>query len=443
MPPRTILDLQRESRAAITADADAAIALAESEGRALTAEETELVQRTAAEVAPLDATIAATSALRSGAAAAAPAAVGGAIVRSAPMTYRERGEHSHIRDCLLARTQNDTAAWERLRRHAHEVEVEQRDISRVDGAGGEFVPPLWLLDQYGDFPRSGRVLANLVTSIPLPPGTDSVNLPRITTGPQMGIQTADNGAVTETDMATTSVAVPIRTLAGQQDLAIQLIEQSPLGAGMDALIYSQLSEDYELQLGAQLWNGSGASGQVLGFLQTGSINSVSYTDGSPTVPELYLPLSQAVSKVHTVSKVRASAIVMVPYRWNWMLSALDSNNRPLVVPAANGPYMSLGVQNESAAEGGPVGTVLGLPVYLDGTGPLTLGGGTEDAIIAARFSDAVLMEGAVRTRVLPDVGSGTLTVRFQLYRYVGFTAGRRPQSVSKVTGTGLAAPSGF
>jgi hypothetical protein len=172
------------------------------------------------------------------------------------------------------------------------------------------------------------------------------------------------------------------------------------------------------------------------------INSVVYTDATPTVSEMYLPLAQAVSKVHTNSFVAANAIIMSPRRWNWMLSALDGSLRPLVVPSANGAYMAQGVQTGMDMSA-PVGSVLGLPVYLDAAAPLLLGAGTEDAIIVARFSDAILLEGGVNTRVLPDVGSGTLTVRFQLYRYAAFTAGRRPASVSAVTGTGLIAPSGF
>jgi len=53
------------------------------------------------------------------------------------------------------------------------------------------------------------------------------------------------------------------------------------------------------------------------------------------------------------------------------------------------------------------------------------------------------MEGAVRTRVLPDVLSGNLTVRFQMYRYVAFTSGVRPTGVAMISGTGLTAPTGF
>lgn len=445
----TLLDLQRAKRDEIVRDANAATELAAAENRALTDEESELVVRSAAAAAPIDAAIAAQRSLAIGNANATNPLpqVGGGIVRSAPTTYSERGEHSHVRDLMNARINNDPGAWERLRRHGSEVLVEKRDLTRVDGAGGEFVPPLWLLDLYGPFPRAERSIANLPTQMQLPGGTDSINVPTITTGPQVAAQTADNGAVQETDMVTSSVAIPVRTIAGQQDLAIQLIDQSPLGGGIDGLIYNQLAADYERVLGTQIWFGSGASGQITGYIIQSGTNSVSYTDASPTVPELYLPLAQAVSKVHTTAFVGAEAIVMTPRRWNWMLSALDSSNRPLVVPAAQGPYMALGRQDAQAPKG-PVGTVLGLPVFLDATGPLTLtagagSAGTEDAILVAKFSDSLLMEGSVNTRVLPDVGSGTLTVRFQMYRYVAFSAGRRASSVSKVVGTGLAAPSGF
>lgn len=443
--PQTLLDMVREQREATIKPANDLVTLAETEGRDLTEAEFAVVVETKTATDDIDKRLAELTDL---AARNALAQVEQGVVRrnirvgNEPQTYSERGEHSHIRDIMNARLKNDPQAWDRLRRHGGEVLVEMRDLTRIDGAGGEFVPPLWLVDMYGDFPRASRVIADLCTQIPLPGGTDSINLPRITTGPAVAIQTADNAAVNETDLVSATVTAPVRTIAGQQDLAVQLIDQSPLGGGMDALIYGQLAADYQRALGVQIWNGSGAAGQVTGVLVQASTNSVAYTDGTPTVPELYLPLAQAASQVHTNSFVAATAIVMTPRRWNWMMSALDASSRPLVVPNANGPYMAIGQQDKSAAAG-PVGSVLGLPVYLDATGPLLLGAGTEDAILIAKWDDAVLMEGSVNTAVHPGVGSGTLTVRFQLYRYVAFTAGRRPQSFSKITGTGLIAPAGF
>ena len=442
---KSLFEMVAEKRAEQMKPANDLIARAEAEGRDLTETEFAEVRTVAAANTVIDARLADLAKIADGNAVAARTApvYGGAVVRNEPTTYTAQGDYSHIRDVIGATMRNDQGSWERLRRHSAEVRIEQRDISRTDTAGGEFVPPLWMVDMFGDAPRPERVIANLVTQMALPSGTDSINLPRITTGPAVAIQTADNAAVNETDMVTASVTAAVNTIAGQQDLSIQLIDQSPLGGGMDQLIYGQLAADYERALGAQIWNGSAASGQVRGLLNTTSINAVTFTDAAPTAATTFVPIAKAVSQVHTNSYIPANAIVMAPRRWNWLLSQVDGSNRPLVVPDTNGAYMALGVQTSSLAAG-YVGTMLGLPVYIDGSCPLTLGAGTnQDAIIAARFSDSVLFEGAVNTRVLPDVGSGTLTVRFQLYRYVAFTAGRRPSSVSAVNGTGLIAPSGF
>lgn len=438
--PKALLDLLVDKRDEITKPANDLIALAERESRNLTGDEFATVQAITAgdELRQLDERIAAVRTL-------APTSHDApAVIRSEPNTYRQQGEFSHVRDTILATTRNDADAWDRLRRHAKEVAVESRDITRTDGAGGEFVPPLWLVDMFGDFPRPGRVVADMCTQLPLPAGTDSINLPRITTGPQVAVQTADNAAVQETDLVSATVTAPVRTIAGQQDVAIQLVEQSPLAGGIDQMIYAQLLADYERALGIQIWNGSGAAGQVLGILNTAGIGAVTYTDASPTVPELYLPLAQAINTVEANSYLAATAIVGHGRRWNWMSSALDAQNRPLVVPTGAGAYMALGTNTAGSKPKGLRGEVLGVGFYTDNTIPTGLGAGTnEDRVIVGDFKQAYLMEGAVRTRVLPDVLSGNLTVRFQLYRYVAFTAGVRPTAFAAIAGTGLVQPSGF
>jgi hypothetical protein len=69
--------------------------------------------------------------------------------------------------------------------------------------------------------------------------------------------------------------------------------------------------------------------------------------------------------------------------------------------------------------------------------------GTEDIIILGRWDDAILWESDIRSRVLPEVGSGTLTVRLQVYRYIAFQANRYPTAFGTIYDTGLASPSGF
>lgn len=438
---KTLLDLAREQREALIKPANDVVAAAEAEGRGITDAELATVREAKAAAEAIDARIAELTDLAERNAKAAKS-LPTISVRNEPKTYEKRGQHSHARDLIMATTTNDPSAWERLRRHAAEVRVEHRDITRTDGAGGEFVPPLWLVDMFGDFPRAGRVVANLCRQMPLPAGTDSINLPRITTGPQVAAQTADNAAVQETDMVTATVTAPVVTIAGQQDVAIQLVDQSPLAGGFDQLIYGQLLADYERVLGGQILNGSGASGQVRGILNTTGINAVTFTNASPTLPLLYVPLAQAINGVESNSFLPATAIVSHPRRWNWAASALDSQNRPLVVPTAGGPYNTAAVDMVGTAGNGFRGEALGVGWYTDATMPTTIST-NQDPIVIGNFDNAFLFEGDVRTRVLPDVLSGNLTIRFQLYRYVAFTAGVRPTAFSAITGTGQAAPSGF
>jgi len=69
---------------------------------------------------------------------------GSTTITREEMTYDKNGRNSFVRDMIGAQLRNDRNSWERLNRHAQEVAVESRDISRTDGAGGDFVPPIYL-----------------------------------------------------------------------------------------------------------------------------------------------------------------------------------------------------------------------------------------------------------------------------------------------------------
>jgi HK97 family phage major capsid protein len=364
----------------------------------------------------------------------------GAYVGREQQTYSPEARHGYFHDLASATLRGDLEARQRLEQHGRQVEngVEYRDLNRTDGTGGAFVPPLWLMDQYISLARAGRVTANLVKQQPLPPGTDSLNIPKVSTGTATAIQTADNAAVQETDLADTTISAGVKTIAGQQDVAIQALEQSPIS--FDEIIFSDLVADLNTKVNLQVLSGSNGSGQVQGLLGTTGINTVTYTDTTPTVPELYSKLADAVQKVNTGRYLPPDSIVMHPRRWAWFLAALDTQNRPLVVPDASGPMNAVGNANVAAAEG-YVGKIMGMDTYVDPSLPITNGAGTnEDAIVVMRASDLLLFESNIKTRVLPDVGSGTLTVRCQVYKYLAFTAARYPASISVVSGSGLSSP---
>ncbi|MDQ2933819.1 MAG: phage major capsid protein [Chloroflexota bacterium] len=120
-----------------------------------------------------------------------------------------------------------------------------------------------------------------------------------------------------------------------------------------------------------------------------------------------------------------------------MLAAVDSTGRPLVTPYA--PMNNPGTTGAPQAFG-PVGSLQGLPVYTDANLPTTLGGGTEDEIYVAKFSDMLFMEGPLRLETFRDIGSANATVRFRAYQFLNLFVGRFPAGVSRIRGTGLIAP---
>ena len=440
----------KEQRDGLVAEVEATLASED-----VTAEALDAVVDKQAEIEKVDERIATVEAVEARSAALAESrkesgvkVFGGATVTREAHTYEKNGSNSFVRDMIAGTLRNDSSAWERLNRHQQEVAVELRDISRTDGAGGDFVPPIYLINEYAEFARAARVTADLVTNMALPAGTDSINIPQITTGTLAAFQSADNAATTTRDMVSSTVSAPVRTISGYENVSIQLVEQSPLAGGLDRLVFGDLMADYALQLNtAVVGSNSTSSGYIQGLINKfdDSTNSIptTWTESTPTAVNGLKAIAQGISKVVTNRYKPVEAIVMNPSVWYWLASQVDGQNRPLVVPTGAGPFNAGGVLTAAGAPAGLVGTIQGVPVYVDATLPKTYGTGTNQSpILVGKFSDSYLFESGVKTRVLPDVLSGNLTVRFQVYGYAAL-AHRFNKSVSVISGTGTVAPSGF
>lgn len=368
---------------------------------------------------------------RSSQATAAYRRAGGGAPESS--VYSRESRSSYFSDLVaVSRQTADYEARERLAAYGQE----RRDLNRTDGSGGQFSPPAFLLDDYAGLPRAGRVTADLLTRRPLPPGTDTLNIPRVVTGTATAIQPADNDPVQEVDLTDANISAPVRTIAGQQDIAVQLLDQSPIN--FDEIIARDLLSSFSQQLGAQVLSGSGALGQVLGLRNVAGAVSVNLS--GTTVASLYGAVANAATQIQGALFAAPNVIVMHPRRWLWLTSQLDASSRPLVVPAAYGPNNSAGLQ--SASGEGQVGSFAGLPVYVDSGIPTNLGvapGNNQDQILVLKSDESYLYESQVRTRVLQETLSGTLTVRIQLWGYVAM-ATRQAKSVAIISGAGLAAP---
>jgi HK97 family phage major capsid protein len=346
-----------------------------------------------------------------------------------PLTYRKGGQHSFFTDMFNAGHNGD--AVRRLERHAQEMRVERRDLttSSTPGGGG-FIPPIYLSSEWINSPRAGRPFADAVRKMELSAVGMRMDFPRVQTGSTAAIQAAENNAVSETDLDSEVYSVNVNTIAGQNDVSRQLLERSQ--PGIDEVIFGDLMADYDAKLDTQLLSGAGNSGQHQGIRTASGVNTVAYTDGSPTAAELVPKLYDGIQKVATNRFQDADTIVMHPRRAAWLASNLSSTF-PLF--QLGGLYQASGTQNNGFTNG-----IAGLQVIRDANVGVLYGASTtEDEIYVVRSNDLILAEGPLAARVFEDVGSGTLTVRLQVYAYSAFAI-RLAKAVSVLSGTGLIAP---
>lgn len=359
------------------------------------------------------------------------------VVREANPVYRKDStEVSYFRD-LFEVSRGSSEARERLARSQ-----ETRAATTVGGAGGEFAPPAWLVEDFVALARAGRITADLANRADLPEGISSVNLPKVTANTDPAVVQTQNTTITEASFTTTSVSSGITEISGKQTVSLALLRQS--GVPIDQVILSDLAQGYAVTLDQQVISGSAANGQLRGLITAGT--TVTYTTTTPAVVSttaansFYNKILSAQSTMNSTRFLPADAIVMHPRRWSWVLSALDGNSRPLVTP--NGA-----AYNQVAAAGQPVaegfaGEMLGLPVYVDPNIPTNLGAATnQDVVFVLRTSDLWLWESAVETASFDATLAAQNSILFRVLGFAAFIPHRHQASVQVISGTGLVAPS--
>jgi HK97 family phage major capsid protein len=367
--------------------------------------------------------------IRAARAAALPAEVRApatAELRTAP--YAKGGSESYVKDLYLAQVKGERSAIDRLVvNDKHRAANESRAMSTTAGAGGEFAPPLWQIQDFVEYLRPGRPTANLLNHEVLPAGISSINLPKVTTGALTGTQSSQNTAVANRDFATGSVSTGISTIAGQVVISQQDIDQTPIN--LDTIVLQDLANDYAYQLNAAVISGiAGVSG----------VNAITYTDATPSSAKVLGAVQQGIDQIHNGVYRPAEAIVMRPDRWGRLLAATDSAGRPLVLPVAEyGAFNAAGIGNGVVPQG-IVGTLRGVPVVLDASVPTNLGAGTnQDEIFVLRPSEINLYESAPKAEVFQQTYANQLSVLVRFYAYYGLIANRLPKAISVISGTGM------
>lgn len=358
---------------------------------------------------------------------------------------RRDAEARAATEAALTGSVAEVRALERFTSAGGRIFSESRALSRTDGQGGYFVGPLWAIEEFIPYALAGRNFANLWTSLPLPPGVDEINLPRVALGPGTGAQVSDLAPVATRDLQDSFAVGQVRTVAGMIDLPLIMLDQHPVD--VDSVFLPMLLADYNTQVDGLALLGSSASGQPNGVMPAGSLaaaNLVSLQNTNNTASQSWAyggasiagsphyASAQLFSILSRLRAVKPTAWVVNELVWALMCAAADTSNRPLVPPgqgAPNGDGSAVG-----HLHGLPIVTDQGVPATFAGTtggvtapqiGPVTAGqvaatagSGTYTPLLLGKWDDCFIWEGDYRLSVFREVDAGNLNCRIRLHNYV-------------------------
>jgi len=377
--------------------------------------------------------------------------VGGATTESrGGQSYHPQGEHSFFKDLITARS-GDFDAINRLHVNNSEMRTNAGLGSYTSGHGDSFSPPGYL--DVVEQARAGSVFANLIHQEQLPSAVSSVNLPRIlsTGGTTVATQNSQNTGVSNVDVNTDLLTSSVTTIAGAQIVSQQLLDQTPSygGSTIDTILMRDLSADFARNLDVQVLTGSGASGQLQGYVTKAvadNVQNATWTLASPTAGKFVAKIAELASAIASGRYKSADFVLVHPRRWNWFASSVDSSGRPLVAATGTSGFNTLGQQAAPTAEG-LVGTIQGINVYADANVPVNLGTGTnQDLVIVGVKDDAWLWTSPIVAEVLNQPYASSLGLYLRLYSYAAAIPNRYPLANGLIYGTvgtgstGLVAP---
>jgi hypothetical protein len=267
----------------------------------------------------------------------------------------------------------------------------------------------------------------------------SLEISRMTTGTSTAVQETQNTAVSETDADDTLLSIPVRTIAGQQDLSRQAIER---GTGIDTFVVADLIRSWHTTVDAQVLNGTGSNGQFKGIRASGG-NAITFTATTPTVALLYPKLADAIQQIQSNVFETPTHWIMHPRRLAFLLAATDSTGRPLVVPNAQGPMNGSAAGAGAAAYANSGYSMMGLPIISDANVGTAYGAATnQDEIYCVAAPEMHLWEqpGSPFALSFDATGASSLTIKSVVYGFGAFSAERYPKAASIISGTGLVAP---
>jgi hypothetical protein len=259
----------------------------------------------------------------------------------------------------------------------------------------------------------------------------------------------DNSPVASQDIIDAGITSTVVPIAGELDVPIQMLEQSPAGAHLDWAMFKDLGEAYDHRLEVQLLAGTGTGSapqpQLLGLANISGITTNAYTATNPAPDGMFVTMAQTAAQLADSRSLAPECWLMRTARWLWLSANQDGSGRPFTQPSMDPPPFVRKAQVDDGYQLPPaVANLWGWPVFTDDAIPATLGtGSNRDELFVIRPSDMILLESAAVTNVFTQVLSGTLQVRLQYRAYAAALTGRKPAAVGLVNGSGFVVQTGW
>jgi len=326
---------------------------------------------------------------------------------------------------LMRMKSNDDADGSARRRLAEHAETEMRTGLTTSGDGSTFLPPAYLLDQWIPAAVAGKPFVATLPQHPVPQAF-TINVPKIVTPPTVGVQNPQLSAVSNTDLTDTYATTTLTTVSGQQLVARQILDQSPIA--LDSVIFQSLSQVWAQEQDNLALHGTGSSGQFYGLDNIEGISTGAFALGN-TIQAIYTAITDAIATIWRTRFAAPTHILAHPDTICEWMSKLDTADRPLFIPRDQGPFNSAAILENLNGQG-PVGTLLGLQLVADPN--ITESGGVSPVYVY-RADDLMWFDSGPQAQVHFDTYANELGVLLSLWSYSGLIS-RFPQSVVRISG---------
>lgn len=239
-----------------------------------------------------------------------------------------------------------------------------------------------------------RPAISAISTAALPPSGMTFELPRVKTMPTVA-ETAQQAAFSDTQAEVEYVPVTVKKYAGMQLADVEVIDRST------PAYFDELA-----RLMQQAYAAATDDAVVAALVAGGTADTTAITlawDGD----ELSGFISRAAKSIYESTLRFPTGIICTPTQWANFIAINDTSKRPIfdVAGSPSNPFGSL-------QPGSPVGSIMGLPVYVDPH----MGSGAADGSVLVVTSDAYTWYESERLTLRADVvANGKVSIGYYGY----------------------------